>query len=179
MVQQYGRTNRNDHVKRMVFMGLLFALAMVLSYVEGMFAIPGAPPGVKLGLSNIVTMYCVFFLGGRSAFTLAVLKGFFAFLTRGVTAALMSTAGGAVSVSIMLLLLLPKRHPLSYTAISVCGSLGHNLGQLLMASVIMQSGFVVYYLPIMAISGVGMGVLTGILLGVLLPYMNKLNLSNR
>ena len=54
-------------------MGLLFAVAVVLSYIEGMVTIPGLPPGIKLGLSNIVTMYCVFFLGVPSAYTLAIL----------------------------------------------------------------------------------------------------------
>ena len=85
-------------------------------------------------------------------------------------------AGGLVSVTVMLLLILPKKLNLSYTLISVLGSLGHNFGQLLMASVIMKSGFVIYYLPIMAVSGVGMGVATGVLLRVMLPYMNKLQL---
>ena len=65
---------------------------------------------------------------------------------------------------------------LAMVLISVLGSLGHNFGQLLMASVIMKSGFVIYYLPIMAVSGVGMGVATGVLLRVMLPYMNKLQL---
>jgi len=150
----YGTTNRSARVRQTVLMGLMFALAMVLSYVE----------------------YCVFFLGWRQAYTLAVLKGSFALLTRGFTAACMSTAGGLVSVTVMLLLILPKKLNLSYTLISVLGSLGHNFGQLLMASVIMKSGFVIYYLPIMAVSGVGMGVATGVLLRVMLPYMNKLQL---
>ncbi len=172
----YGTTNRSARVRQTVLMGLMFALAMVLSYVESMITVPGLPPGVKLGLSNIVTMYCAFFLGWKQAYTLAVLKGFFALLTRGFTAACMSTAGGLVSVTVMLLLILPKKLNLSYTLISVLGSLGHNFGQLLMASVIMKSGFVIYYLPIMAVSGVGMGVATGVLLRVMLPYMNKLQL---
>ena len=146
----YGTTNRSARVRQTVLMGLMFALAMVLSYVESMITVPGLPPGVKLGLSNIVTMYCVFFLGWRQAYTLAV--------------------------TVMLLLILPKKLNLSYTLISVLGSLGHNFGQLLMASVIMKSGFVIYYLPIMAVSGVGMGVATGVLLRVMLPYMNKLQL---
>ena len=104
----YGTTNRSARVRQTVLMGLMFALAMVLSYVESMITVPGLPPGVKLGLSNIVTMYCVFFLGWKQAYTLAVLKGFFALLTRGFTAACMSTAGGLVSVTVMLLLILPK-----------------------------------------------------------------------
>ena len=152
----YGTTNRSARVRQTVLMGLMFALAMVLSYVESMITVPGLP--------------------SNHAYTLAVLKGFFALLTRGFTAACMSTAGGLVSVTVMLLLILPKKLNLSYTLISVLGSLGHNFGQLLMASVIMKSGFVIYYLPIMAVSGVGMGVATGVLLRVMLPYMNKLQL---
>ena len=171
------KTNRSARVRQTVLMGLLFAMAMVLSYVESMITVPGLPPGVKLGLSNIVTMYCVFFLGGRQAYTPAVLKGFFARLARGFTAACMSPAGGLVSVTVMLVLIRLKRLDLSYTLISVCGSLGHNFGQLAMASVIMQSGFVIYYLPIMAVSGIGMGVATGVILRVMLPYMNKLRLT--
>ena len=51
----YGTTNRSARVRQTVLMGLMFALAMVLSYVESMITVPGLPPGVKLGLSNIVT----------------------------------------------------------------------------------------------------------------------------
>ena len=176
---EYGKANRNIRIRETVLMGLLFALAMVLSYVESMFTVPGLPPGVKLGLSNIVTMYCVFFLGWKKGYTLAILKGFFAFLTRGATAALMSTAGGVVSVTVMLILIYLKRLKFSYTLISVLGALGHNFGQLAMASVLMHSTFVIYYMPIMAVSGIGMGVATGILLGVMLPYMNKLKLAQQ
>ena len=169
--------NLSPKTQGVAFCGVLGALALVLSAVESALPpLPMLPPGAKLGLSNIVTMYCVFFLGWRQAYTLAVLKGSFALLTRGFTAACMSTAGGLVSVTVMLLLILPKKLNLSYTLISVLGSLGHNFGQLLMASVIMKSGFVIYYLPIMAVSGVGMGVATGVLLRVMLPYMNKLQL---
>ena len=56
-----------NKTKRICFMGLMFAAAVTLSYLEGLVSVPGLPPGVKLGLSNIVTMYCVFFLGiGRA-----------------------------------------------------------------------------------------------------------------
>ena len=51
--------SKNRKTKRICFMGLLFATVVVLSYIEGMVSVPGLPPGVKLGLSNIVTM-CVF-----------------------------------------------------------------------------------------------------------------------
>ena len=99
-------------------MGLLFAVAVVLSYIEGMVTIPGLPPGIKLGLSNIVTMYCVFFLGVPSAYTLAILKALSVLLMRGPTGALLSLLGGLVSVTVMLLLLRLEKNGLSYLVIS-------------------------------------------------------------
>ena len=56
-------------------MGLFFALALVLSALEGLLPpMPFLPPGVKLGLSNIVTMYCLLYLGAGSAYAVVVLK---------------------------------------------------------------------------------------------------------
>ena len=40
-----------------ILSGLLFALAMALSFLEGTLVIPGLAPGMKLGLANIVVMY--------------------------------------------------------------------------------------------------------------------------
>ena len=54
--------------------GLLFALAMALSFVEGTLVIPGLMPGMKLGLANIVVMYALFFMGGKQALVLDLLK---------------------------------------------------------------------------------------------------------
>lgn len=172
----YGTTNRSARVRQTVLMGLMFALAMVLSYVESMITVPGLPPGVKLGLSNIVTMYCVFFLGWRQGLYTGCAQGQFCPAHPGIYRCLYEYRRRSCIGYGDVLLILPKKLNLSYTLISVLGSLGHNFGQLLMASVIMKSGFVIYYLPIMAVSGVGMGVATGVLLRVMLPYMNKLQL---
>ena len=76
--------NRNRKVKRLALMGLLFALAMALSFLEALLpALPMLPPGIRLGLSNIVTMYALFVLGPVSGYTIAVLKSLFVLLTRG------------------------------------------------------------------------------------------------
>ena len=97
--------NRNQKVKRLALMGLLFALAMALSFLESLLpALPMLPPGIRLGLSNIITMYALFVLGPASGYTIAVLKSLFVLLTRGAVAAAMSAAGGIVSVTVMLLL---------------------------------------------------------------------------
>ena len=87
--------NRNCKVKRLALMGLLFALAMALSFLESLLpALPMLPPGIRLGLSNIVTMYALFVLGPVSGYTIAVLKSLFVLLTRGAVAAALSASGG-------------------------------------------------------------------------------------
>ena len=81
--------NRRNYNKThsIALSGLLFALAMALSFIEGTLVIPGLLPGMKLGLANIVVMYALFFMGPKQALVLDVLKAFFVFLVSGWTAA--------------------------------------------------------------------------------------------
>lgn len=158
--------------RRVAFLGLMLALALVLSFVESM--LPALPVGVKLGLSNIVTMYCLFFLGAKDAFAVAALKALFVLLARGPTGAAMSLAGGLLSVALMLLI--RRAAPsLSERMVSVGGAVGHNIGQLIMASILLRSAYTFYYLPVMLLSGIGMGLLTGVLLRFVSPYLKNAN----
>ena len=156
-------------------MGLLFALALVLTGVEYMIPpIPMMPPGVKLGLANIVTMYCLFFLGKKQMFTIVLLKSVFVFSIRGFTSFLMSLSGGLLSAVVMLLLVVLAGSSLSYLAISVLGAIFHNVGQLIVASFLMGTSLIVFYLPLLVISGVIMGCITGTLLKVVAPAFNRI-----
>ena len=76
-------------------MGLLFAVAVVLSYIEGMVTIPGLPPGIKLGLSNIVTMYCVFFSGSSQCLHAGHTESAFGFADAGAYRCPAEFIGGA------------------------------------------------------------------------------------
>ena len=157
---------------RVARMGLLFSLALVLSFFESTLSGWIPVPGIKLGLSNVVTMYCLFCLGWREAYILAVLKSLFVFLTRGAVGAAMSLSGGLLSVTIMLVLVKLRRD--SHLFISICGGLFHNLGQLMMAAFVMDNLMVFYYFPILAVAGVGMGILTGVLTRTLEPALQRL-----
>lgn len=106
-------------------------------------------------------MYCVFFLGVSNAYTLAVLKALSVLLMRGPTGALLSLLGGLISVTVMLLLLHLKGSSLSYLVISILGAIGHNMGQLLGASMLTGTALTLYYFPVLILSGVGMGLLPG------------------
>lgn len=170
--------NRSRKVKRLALMGLLFALAMAFSFLESLLpALPMLPPGIRLGLSNIVTMYALFVLGPVSGYTIAVLKSLFVLLTRGAVAAAMSAAGGVFSVTVMLLLSLLPGIKKQYLLLSVFGGAAHNIGQLVMARFIINNQYVWYYFPVLLAAGLLMGAITGMALRVVLPYLNRLNLK--
>ena len=122
---------------RAAAMGLLFALSIVLSFAESALIPPLPVPGLKIGLSNIVTMYCL------------------------------------ASVTVMLLLG-AGREKRSFLFISICGGLAHNAGQLFTAAAVLKSTMVFYYFPALALFGIAMGVLTGVLLRSLMPHFKRI-----
>lgn len=159
--------------------GLLFALAMALSFIEGSLVIPGLLPGMKLGLANIVVMYALFFMGARQALILDVLKALFVFLVSGATAGFLSLCGGLLSLLVMWLLFYHCPVRPTWFILSVCGALAHNIGQLLGASVILSTAISLYYAPVMLVLGLVMGMLTSVTLRALLPALGRLGYNTR
>ena len=152
--------NRRNYNKThsIALSGLLFALAMALSFIEGTLVIPGLLPGMKLGLANIVVMYAAFFV----------------FLVSGWTAGFLSLCGGLLSLLVMWLLYYHCPLRPTWFILSVCGALAHNIGQLLGASVILSTAVSLYYAPIMLVLGLVMGMLTSITLRAMLPALGRL-----
>ena len=163
-----------EKTRHIALSGLLFALAMALSFIEGTLTIPGLLPGMKLGLANIVVMYALFFMGPRQALILDVLKALFVFLVSGFTAGFLSLCGGLLS---LLDYLLPVRP--TWFILSVCGALAHNIGQLLGAGVIISSSLSLYYAPVMLVLGLVMGALTSVTLRAILPALGKMGFNTQ
>ena len=174
-------TSRRKESKahRVALSGLLFALAMALSFIEGSLVIPGLLPGMKLGLANIVVMYALFFMGARQALILDVLKALFVFLVSGATAGFLSLCGGLLSLLVMWLLYYHAPVRPTWFILSVCGALAHNIGQLLGASVILSTAISLYYAPVMLVLGLVMGMLTSVTLRALLPALGRLGYNTR
>lgn len=159
--------------------GLLFALAMALSFLEGTLVIPGLMPGMKLGLANIVVMYALFFMGPKQALVLDLLKALFVFLVSGWTAGFLSLCGGLLSLLMMWILYYHFPVRPTWFILSVCGALFHNIGQLLGASVILSSKMSLYYAPVMLILGLVMGAVTSVTLRAILPALGKIGYNTR
>lgn len=132
------QAERPSAARRAAVMGLLLALAVALNLAESFLpALPMLPPGVKPGLSNIVTIYGLFYLGAGNALCIAVLKSTFVLITRGVTAGALSVSGGILSVLAMLAVrkLLTDKE----AVISISGAVFHNFGQLCVAAFMLKS----------------------------------------
>ena len=165
---------RNQKAKYVALSGMLFALAMALSFLESVIApMLGLAPGIKIGLANVVVMYALFFMGKRQALILALLKSFFVLLTRGAVAGLLSLSGGLLSLAVMVLLSLLPWKP-TYFILSVCGAVAHNMGQLTVASFLLSSVFTFGYAPVLLVSGLVMGGITSMSLKAVMPALNRL-----
>jgi heptaprenyl diphosphate synthase len=160
----------------------MLAIMVVLTTLEAM--LPPLPfmPHVKPGLANIVTMYAVFSVGYKQAVTLNALKSLFVFLLRGALAGLLSFAGGMLSILIIILLVKgfdKEGRKISYAAVGVAGAVAHNYGQFAVALILINVWqtavpFTLTYLPILTVSGVAMGTLTGSLLRVVMPALRPI-----
>ncbi|MDL2248923.1 Gx transporter family protein, partial [Tyzzerella sp. OttesenSCG-928-J15] len=130
---------------------------------------------IRLGLSNIVIMYSLFYMGRKDALLLAVTKSVFVLLTRGFMAGILSFCGGALSLGLMVLLLIIFKEKISYLLLSIFGAIGHNIGQIVMAAILLKNYYFLYYLPVMVVSGILCGILTGVLLKYTMPYLKMIN----
>jgi heptaprenyl diphosphate synthase len=157
-------------LREMTTLSLMLSLIFVLSIFEGM--LPPLPFHMRFGLSNVVTMYALFFIGRRAAFTLAALKSLAVLLTRGPVAGLLSLSGGLISLCVIALLAAAWKDA-SYFLLSVAGAVTHNMAQLAAASWLASTNLLFFLLPLMVAAGVLAGSLTAVLLRVVMPLFGR------
>ena len=150
--------------KQVSLTAMCVALAMILSYVESQIPSPGVP-GVKLGLANLVVVFALYRLGWKEAVGISLLRVFLVALLFGHAASLAYSASGAV-LSLAGMILLKRSDKLSCVAVSVIGGVLHNAGQILMAWALMGAN-VVWYLPVLILSGTIAGVAIGVVSAIL------------
>ncbi len=142
--------------------GLLIALALVLSYVESLVPAFFAVPGVKLGLTNLVVMVALYRMGDRDAIIINLLRILLVSMTFGNAFSLMyAAAGGLLSGAVMILL--KRTGKFKMLTVSIAGGIAHNVGQILIAMVLLGTWRVSYYLLILWWSGLAAGLVIGIL----------------
>lgn len=151
-----------ERTKKLTMRALLISLALVLSYVERFIPLQLLVPlpGIKLGLANIVTLTVLLFWGARDAFGILILRCVLgAIFGGGVSALAFSLAGGMLSMAVMVG---ARKIPLfSIYGVSILGAAAHNVGQIGVAMVLMNSVYVLGYLPYLLLVAVFMGFVTG------------------
>lgn len=150
------------NAKRVVTDGLLTAIALVIYVVELQIPIPLPVPGVKLGLSNIVTLFALFFTGPVDALLILLVKIFLGSLFSGnITAVLFSLGGGLLCyfVTILLKRLVTERQ---IWVLGVLGAIAHNIGQMIVAVVYTGTKEIALYLPVLILAAVFTGLFTGL-----------------
>ena len=166
--------SRSNH--SIAIAGLLAAVALIFSYVEVLFPVFIAVPGVKLGIANIVIIIALYYLDGRYALAINVVRVFIAgLLFRGVFGILYSLAGALLSLCTMVLLKRTERF--SVTGVSIAGGVTHNLGQILVAAVVVGNIKVFVYFPVLIISGVISGAVIGVLAQLILLRLRNTSRS--
>lgn len=158
--------------RKVAFYGIFAALAILMGYVEAMVKIPIPVPGIKLGLANVIVVMAMYFMGNKTAVGVNIIRVLMsALLFNGFTGFLYSISGALVSFIVMCLA--KKIKGLSIVGVSVLGGVTHNVAQIAVASVVLQTPGLMYYVPILLIAGVVTGVVIGIVAKYCLKHIEK------
>ena len=151
---------------RVAYFGVFTALALIFSYVETLIPFQIGIPGVKLGLANLVIVVALYKL--KETYLLSIVRVLLSgFLFGNYFSIIYSLAGGLLSLTVMAAL---KRFGgFSVMGVSLAGGVFHNIGQLLIAMVVVETYSVMYYLPVLLVAGM----ITGFVIGLVSNEMLK------
>lgn len=158
--------------KQLVTLSALVGVAMILSYIESMIPAFVAVPGVKVGLSNIATVFALYALGWPYAIIVSVVRVFLSALLFGNFVSLIYSLSGA-AVALALMILLKRLNRFSSVGVSVAGGVGHNAGQIIAACIVMENAAISLYIIPLIISGTIAGVVIGLVAGNLVERVKK------
>lgn len=159
--------------KKTALLGLFTALALILSFLEALLPpLFTYAPGIKMGLPNIIIIFLLYRFDFKSAATVSFIRIFITALLFGSAISFIYSVAGA-TLSILVMYLLKHTDIFSMPVISIVGALCHNIAQILVASIILGTGFV-YYLPVLSISALISGLIIGILATILIRLLKNL-----
>ncbi|MDD2973150.1 MAG: Gx transporter family protein [Lachnospiraceae bacterium] len=161
-----------SHVTYITYLGMMIAVAMILSYVESLVPFYFGAPGIKLGLANFVMVFMIYQQNAKEALLINFLRIILVgFLFGNMSSILYSLAGGLLSFIVMYLS--KKMHIFGICGVSILGGISHNMGQLVVAMFVVRTFGVAYYLPVLLIGGLITGLLIGIVTEEILKRIPK------
>ena len=151
-------------MKKTAFCGLVLALALIAGYVENLVPVAVAIPGIKLGAANSVILILLYMVGVKEAFLVNISRVLLSGFLFGSMSSILFSLSGAV-LSLFVMTLIKKTDRFSINGVSMAGGVFHNIGQLAMAALVLETTAVCYYLPVLIITGSITGFLIGVLSG--------------
>ncbi len=159
--------------KRIAKIAVFTALALIFSYIEAIIPVNIGIPGVKLGIANIVVVCALYVFGVKEAVGISLVRVFLIGLLFGnIVSLTYSLAGAVLSIIVMIIC---KKLKLSVIGVSALGGVFHNIGQLLAAAALMKTAALMYYYPVLFISGLVTGVIIGLISTKIIKQMKKGN----
>lgn len=162
--------------KHLVYMSLLVAMALALHLVERNIPVPFMTPGAKLGLANLVTVIALYTMNQkRDVMKIIVARLVLSAIFGGSVSGLMyGSMGALLSFVIMIIIKESLKEKVSIIGVSAAGAVFHNIGQLLVASLIVQNIGVMLYLPVLSLAGIVTGIFVGMAANYTVAHMYKL-----
>lgn len=172
------RKSTASKTRMLVFISVLVAQGMILSFIESMLPIPFIAPGAKLGLANIITLSAIYLLTFKQAAAVVLLRVLLTATTFGsLSSFLYSFSGGVLSLFVMAAILKVFKGEISLIGVSIAGAVAHNLGQLFVAAIIIHNVLILTYLPILLIVAIPTGIFVGIVAKILIKYLERVNFN--
>ncbi|WP_399388503.1 Gx transporter family protein [Thermoanaerobacterium sp. CMT5567-10] len=166
--------------KKIVYISMLVSQALVLNIIESFIPVPVPVPGIKIGLANIVSLVTILMFGFKESLVVVVLRTLLAQLLVGnITSFLFSVSGGILSACIMYVIYKKFSRYFSLVGVSVFGSVAHNVGQLFVAAIVINNFLIFSYLPVLMISGIMMGIFTGLVANFFRKYIKNIEYDSR
>ena len=157
--------------KKLATLAISVSLALILSFVESQIPAFVAVPGIKVGLANIAVVFCLYKIGEKEAALVSLLRVILLGLLFGTFTSFLFSLSGAV-VSFVAMALLKNFTPLGKTGVSVVGGVSHNIAQIGVACLLLETNIIIYYLPFLLISGTVAGVVIGVVSTLLVEKIN-------
>lgn len=160
---------------RVAYFGVFTALALIFSYVETLIPINFGIPGVKLGLANLITLIALYKMTVKEAYLISVVRVVLSgFIFGNLFAILYSLAGGVLSITTMTVF--KKSNKFSIYGVSMAGGVFHNIGQLIMAMLVVESVTIAGYLPVLLVSGLITGLVIGLVSNETIKRIGKIKI---
>lgn len=159
-----------NNTKKLSVISLTLAISLILSYIETLMPFNVGVP-IKIGLANIAIMFALYKLGYKEAIIISILRVIIVSILFTNVITFYYSIGGAI-LSLLMMIIVKKLDLFNIYATCVIGSLSHNIGQIIVAFILLDNSLVFYYLPYLLLFGLTSGLLIGVISAIIIKRVN-------